>query len=65
MTTIELTNEDALLFVEFQKHYNVVAPIVGYMSSLKLVDVSNTQIVLDIGQSGVVQHMAITKHYRQ
>lgn len=65
MTTLELTDEEAGLFLEFQKHYKVVAPIVGYMSSLKLVDLSNTQVVLDIGQTGLVQHMAITKHYRQ
>lgn len=62
---IELTDEEAALFLQFQKHHTVVAPIVGYISTLNLIDLSNTQIILDIGQTGLVQHMAITKHFRQ
>lgn len=64
MIQISLTDEDALLFIEFQKHYQIVAPIVGYMSSLKLVDISNTHIGLDIDAFGMIKHMEITKHYR-
>ena len=64
MTNIELTDEDALLFIQFQKNYSVIAPIVGYMSSLQIIDIKNTQIVLDIDQAGKVSHMAITKHFR-
>ena len=64
MATISLTDEDCLLFKEFQKHYQIVAPVVGYMSSLKLIDIANTHIGLDIDAFGIVKHMEITKHYR-
>lgn len=64
MTNVQLTDEDALLFIQFQKNYQILAPIVGYMTSLKIIDISNSQLVLDIDSQGKVGHMAITKHFR-
>lgn len=64
MTTIELTNEEALLFLEFQKHYLVIAPVAGYLSSIQTKDLSNSQIVLDIDSNQQIKHVSITKHFR-
>lgn len=64
MILVELDDSEAILFREFQKHYTIVAPIAGYMSSLNLVDITNSQLTMDIDQRGKVAHMAITKHYR-
>lgn len=65
MTTISLSDEDAVLFIAFQKRYEVIAPLVGYMDSLNLIDLKNMSIVLDIDPQGVVGHMAITRHFRK
>ncbi len=64
MVVLELQNDEAVLFREFQRRYDIIAPIVGYMESLKIMDISNSQIILDIDDKGLVKHMAITKHYR-
>lgn len=62
--TVDLSDEEAMLFLKFQEHYQVIAPIMGYMSSLKLMDISNTHIGLDIDAYGKIKHMEITKHFR-
>lgn len=61
---LELTMDEAVAFRFFQQHYNVIAPICGYMESLNLMNITNSQLVLDIDQFGTIKHMSITKHFR-
>lgn len=61
---IELTTTEAIAFRIFQAKHDIIAPICGYLESLKVMDISNSQLILDIDQSGVVKHMSITKHFR-
>lgn len=65
MTKIELTDEEALLFVQFQKHHEIVAYIVGYLESMKMVDLKNASVQMDIDPNGIITHCAITKHFRR
>lgn len=64
MITIELTEDEARLFREFQRRHDVIAPIIGYFDSLGVIDLRSTNMMLDIDERGVIKHMAITKHYR-
>ncbi len=64
LIVIELSKEDALLFKAFQENYQVVAPIVGFMDSLKMADLKNMTIQMDIDKNGVINHSSITRHYR-
>lgn len=61
---VEMTTEDALLFTKFRQHQEAVGYILGYMESLKLVDLRNMSITMDIDSNGIVQHTAITRHFR-
>ncbi len=65
MTKIELSDEDAILFMEFQKRYVFIGQLVGYMDSLNVFDLKNMTITMDIDQHSTVSHMSITKHYRK
>jgi ArsR family metal-binding transcriptional regulator len=65
MVVIELTDEEAELFKEFRRRYDVIAPLVGYMDSMNILDLKNMNIVIDINQEGIVAHMAVTRHYRR
>ncbi len=64
MVVISLTPDDAKLFAEFQKRYEVIAHLVGYMDALRLFDLKNMNISMDIDTAGKVSHTAITRHYR-
>ncbi|MCX6822103.1 MAG: hypothetical protein NTW30_04985 [Candidatus Aenigmarchaeota archaeon] len=64
LTVIELTKEDAKLFIEFQKHYVPVAHLLGYMDTLGLSDLKNMSIVMDIDSDGKVAHTSFTRHFR-
>lgn len=61
---IELAQDEAVLFRIFQRDHAIIAPICGYMESLSVMDISNSQLILDIDQNGLVKHMSITKHFR-
>jgi len=65
MTKVELTDEDALLFIEFQKHYEMIGYIIGYMNSIGVSDMKNMNITLDIDNNGIVQHTSFTRHFRK
>ncbi len=65
LTTIHLTSDDALAYKSFMRHYDTIGYLVGYLDSLGLERMQNSQIVLDIDNSGVINHMAITKHFRK
>lgn len=65
MTKIELTDEEALLFLQFQKNYEVIGYILGYMDSLKTYDLRNMSITMDIDNTGTIRHCSFTKHFRQ
>lgn len=64
-TTIHLNSDDALLFREFQRHYQLVGYIVGYLDSMGTDRLQNSQVVLDIDGSGIISHASITKHFRR
>lgn len=64
LTQVWLTEDEARLFVMFQKHYQTIAPIVGYLESLKLMDLGSTNITIDIDPVGVVRHTSITKNFK-
>lgn len=61
---VYLTPDDARLFVEFQKRYQVIGQLLGSMDALKISDMKNVSIVMDLDGAGKLQHTAITKHYR-
>ncbi len=61
--TVELGPDEALLFIEFKRSYDVVGQLLGYLNTLKISDMRNTNLVLDIDSGGKVSHTTITKHY--
>jgi len=65
MIKVELTNEDALLFKEFQKHYELIAHILGVMTQLNINVLTNCNVSMDYDSNGIIQHTAITKHYKR
>jgi len=64
MTKIELTDDEAKLFLIFQKKHAVLAPMLGYMDMMQLDKLVNCSIQLDTDAKGIVVHTAITKHFR-
>ncbi len=64
-TPIWLSSDEALLFKAFQQHYQVVARIIGSMEALRINDIANASVVMDFDANGIIQHSAITKHYRR
>jgi hypothetical protein len=56
--------ENSELLQLFKERYEVIAPILGYLDTMKLIDLSNTQMVLDFDKDGHIKHMSLTKHYR-
>lgn len=61
---VYLTADEAMLFVEFQKNYQIIAHLLGYMSSIHADTLKNTHLAFDIDNEGKISHTAITKHYR-
>lgn len=61
---LELSPEDAFLFSKFQQRYELIAPIVGYMDALGLLQLKNMMIQIDLDKSGRISHTSITQHYR-
>lgn len=62
--TVNLSQEEAFLFAEFQKRYEVIAQLVGYMETVRIFDLKNMSIQIDIDSNGIVKHTAITRHFR-
>lgn len=63
-TVIELTDEEAKLFIEFQKHHEMIAYLLGFMDSLNVSNLKNMSITMDIDNLGVVAHTSLTRHFR-
>jgi len=61
---IELSPADAFLFSEFQKRYEVLANLIGYMDAVKIFDLKNMSIQIDIDKNGIASHTSITRHFR-
>ncbi len=59
-----LTEDEAKLFIEFQKRYQVLAHLIGCMDSLNILELRNCSVQLDIDTNGKVSHSAITVHHR-
>lgn len=62
-TMVELDDTEALLFIEFRKHIDIIGYLVGYLQSFS--DINNCNVSLDIDKDGIIQHTAITKHFRK
>ena len=62
--TIELSEDQAKLFLEFQKRHEAISYLLGYMESVNVFNLKDMHIELDIGHTGMVEHMSITRHYR-
>lgn len=65
MTTLQLTDEEAKLFMEFQKRHEVIGYVVGYMESLNMFDLKNMEITLNMDNEGIIKHMSLCRHYRK
>lgn len=65
MTTIFLEDEEAKIFLEFQKRFNVIASIVGTLDTFNTLDLKNSSLTLDFDNNGIIAHSSITKHYRR
>jgi len=64
-TKIELTDEDAMLFMKFQQYYDVIGYLIGFMESTGMYNIKNSSITIDIDKDGIVQHTSITRHFRK
>lgn len=63
--SVELTEEQQYLFLEFMKRADVIGHIIGFMDSAGLFDMKNASITLDIDKDGIIQHTTITRHFRR
>lgn len=61
---VELTGPEAIMFREFMKRYETIAPLLGYMDATGIFDLKNMSIQIDIDKNGVVGHTSITRHFR-
>jgi hypothetical protein len=64
-TIVHLKAEEALLFSKFQQHHELIAYLVGYLESSPYKDLRSSQVLLDTDHTGMVVHMAVTKHFRK
>ena len=64
-TPVYLSPDEALLFMAFQKNYQVIARILGHIDALGIRNIANSSLVLDFDKDGMVAHTAITNHYRK
>lgn len=65
MNTIDLNNEEAVLFLKFRERQEIIGYLIGYMDSLNLVDLRNMSVTMDIDNNGIVGHTSITRHFRK
>ena len=63
-TTIVLTDDEAKLFLEFQKHFQIIAYVLGAMALLNINIIKNASLTLDYDQNGKINHSVISQHYR-
>lgn len=64
-TIVYLDNDDALLFSKFQQYHDLIGYLVGYLESSPYKDLRSSQILLDTDHTGMIVHMAVTKHFRK
>lgn len=62
---VELTEDDAKLFIEFQKHYTLIGYVLGVMSGLNLTELKTCELTMHFNASGAVTNAQITKHFRE
>lgn len=62
---IYLSQDEAMLFVAFQKNYQVVAYILGTMEALRLNEIRNASLTMDFDPQGSITHSSITQHYKK
>lgn len=61
---VYMTQDEARVFIEFKKRYKVIAYILGFMNTMRIDDMTETNMVFDVDKSGIISHVAITKHFR-
>jgi len=61
---VYLDEQECFLFKLFQENYTLVAHILGTMNSLKLNGLTNCNVSMDFDAQGLIQHTAVTKHYK-
>lgn len=59
-TTVELSKEDALLFIEFQKRYAFVA----MMESLGVFDIRNGSVTINFDSRGAISTVVKNEVFR-
>lgn len=64
-TPVYLSPDEALLFIAFQKNYQLIANILGTMDSMGFTNLRSASVALDFDANGAIQHSSITKHYRK
>lgn len=64
-TPIYLSSDEAMLFMAFQKNYQVIANIIGSMDALRVNNITNSTLTMDFDREGLIAHSSITKHYRK
>lgn len=65
LTTIQLTDDEAKLFVEFQRNYQMIAHTLGVMRSLNLTNLNTCELTMHYDQTGSITHAQITKHFNK
>ena len=60
MNTIELTNEDALLFAQFQKRY----AFIKLLESLGAFDIKSGNIKINFDEIGAIGVVEVNRYYR-
>ncbi len=60
MTNIHLTDEDALKFIKFQKHY----ALIGLLDSLGAFDILNGSVQIHFDSQGKVGSVEVHKYFR-
>lgn len=65
LITIELTVSQAALLRDVERHFDVVAPLIGYMDTLNINKLANMAITIETDANGIVRHTSFTSHYRK
>jgi hypothetical protein len=65
LITIELSEDKAILLRDVERHYEVIAPLIGYLDTLNIKSLKNMSITLETDGNGIVRHTSFTSHYRR
>lgn len=63
ITTL-LTSEELLMLKKFQEYQEPLVFLIGFMDALKIRDLKDMQITMDIDHQGVIKHTTALQHSR-